>query len=884
MKLPSLFPVVVFAGGILLAVEFGSFATRSPRVHLIAVCTFLVAACIALRRNWIVVATLLGAAAWACLGVAAANLERAAVAPNLAGTLVESGKLDADAPLRWRGRLRSDPLQLPWGMRYEVDLEEVESGAGITPVAGGLRLTYYRPASGNETAPPPVRAGDRVEALAKARPVNNFGDPGAFDFRGYLARQNIQLQASLRNGQLLTVVGHPPLRVSDRFARLRGRFLATLDDLFASRPEEGALARAMLLGDRSFVERDRVVDFQKTGVYHVLVLAGLHVGALAAFFLWAGRRLRFGLAPRVLLTLLALAAYAAIVEDRPPILRAVLMAAIFLSAKLLYRRMDLVNVAAISALVILVARPSELTDASFLLSYSAVAMIGAIALPCIERTSEPYRLGLRYLSDVTRDVSHLPKVIQFRIEMRAAVAWISARLPRFAAPFGPGMLVQPLRCALSLWEIALISALLQLGMLPPLAYYFHRVTLAGPFANVPALLLTGVAVPVGFLTLAMSLVSHALALWLARVLGFVLFALSASVRWFAAWHGASYRIPGPSVALMGLFVVLAIALSAALRMGSRFWWRWGAAVTMLIVAVVIATHPFAPSLSPGRLELTVLDVGQGDSLFVSFPRGRTMLVDAGGEIGSFHAGGMRSGIDIGEDVVSPYLWSRGIKSIDVVALTHAHEDHLGGLPAILANFRVGEFWVGRDIRSPAYDQLLAIARAHGVSVRHQKQGDSFSEDGVTGDVLWPDDLSEGQSAKNDDSLVMRLTDGGETLLLPGDIERPSERKILAEQQAVGANFLKVAHHGSKTSTTDGFLSAARPGFAAISVGRDNVFGHPSPEVTDRLESAGARVFRTDRDGAITASTDGSTLIVRTFLRSGNKGEATAKAALMAPQH
>jgi competence protein ComEC len=206
-----------------------------------------------------------------------------------------------------------------------------------------------------------------------------------------------------------------------------------------------------------------------------------------------------------------------------------------------------------------------------------------------------------------------------------------------------------------------------------------------------------------------------------------------------------------------------------------------------------------------------------------------------------------------------------VKRIDVIALTHAHEDHLGGLPAIFENFRVGEFWVGRDIHSAAYRQVLAAARAHGVLIRHLKQGDSFSEDGVAGSVLWPDDLSEGQSAKNDDSLVMRLTDGVESFLLAGDIERPSERRILAEHQSVGVNFLKVAHHGSKTSTTDPFLSAAHPAFAAISVGRDNIFGHPSPEVTERLESARVRVYRTDRDGAITASTDGSALNVSTFL-------------------
>jgi competence protein ComEC len=866
MKLPSLFPVGLFAGGILLSIELKRFALLNPRICIFAALLFLLFGYIVLRRNWIFAAVVFAAGAWMSLGVAAANLDRASAPLNLVTTLIESGKLDTGTALRWRGRLRSDPLLLPWGTRYEINLEEVESSAGVTPVAGGLHLTYYGAESASG-APPPARAGDRVEALVRARPVENYGDPGSFDFRGYLARQNIQLQGALRNGQLLTIVGHPRLTLPDRFARVRGQFLSLLSDLFASRPEEGALARAMLLGDRSFVERDRVVDFQKTGVYHVLVLAGLHVGALAAFFLWAGRRLRLGLFPRILLTLLALAAYACIVEDRPPILRAVLMAAVFLLAKLIYRRMDLLNVAAISALVILAARPSEITDASFLLSFSAIATIGAIAIPFISRSSEPYRLALDHLSDVTRDVSHLPRVIQFRLEMRAAAAWISARLPRFAAPFGSGLLVNPFRTILYFWEIVFMSAILQLGMLPPLAYYFHRVTLSGPFANVPALLLTGLAVPVGFLTLAASLVSHALAGWLASVLGVILAILDASVRWFAGWHSASYRIPGPSVALMATFTGIAIILSVAIRMRWKLWGQSSAAFALVATAVVIATYPFSARFAPQRLELTVLDVGQGDSLFLSFPRGRTMLVDGGGELGTFHSAGMRSGIDVGEDVVSPYLWSRGLKHIDVIALTHAHEDHLGGLPAIFENFRVGEFWVGRDIQSPAYRQVLAAARANGVLIRHLKQGDSFSEDGVWGNVLWPDDPSEGTSAKNDDSLVMRLTDGTESFLLSGDIERSSERRILAEEQSVGVNFLKVAHHGSKTSTTDAFLSAAHPAFAAISVGRDNIFSHPSPEVIERLEAADVRVFRTDRDGAITASTDGNTLNVNTFLHA-----------------
>jgi competence protein ComEC len=884
MKLPALCPVVCFAGGVLLSGKLTRHANLTPRLFLLASASLLLTGFILFARKWLLSAGFVGAVAWLCLGCAAADLERISTPANLASTLIESGKLDSSVALRWRGRLREDPLALPWGTRYEINLDEVESAAGITPVSGGLRVTSFA-AEPNAVALPEARAGDHVEVLARALPVRNFGNPGSFDFRGYLAQQGLYLQGTLRNGQLLTILGHPRLTISERLARVRGRLLRSINDLFISRPDEAALARAMLLGDRSFVEHDRVVEFQQTGVYHVLVLAGLHVGALTMFLVWAGRRLHLALIPRTLLTLTALAAYVGIVEDRPPILRAALMAALYLFARLLYRRMDLLNVAALSALAILAARPSEITDASFLLSFSAVAIIGALAVPWMAHSSEPYLHGLEHLTDVSRDVSHSPRVIQFRIEMRAAAAWIAARFPH-PARFTPQLLTVPLRTGLYFWELMVISAILQFGMLPPLAYYFHRVTLAGPFANIPAVLLTGLIVPLGFFTLAASLASRALAVWLAKLLGLLLAMLGNSVQWFAGWRGASYRIPEPPLILIVAFPAIAVVLAAAIRSRRRAW-QWVAMIFLLASATLIATHPFPANLNKKNLEVTVLDVGQGDSLFVTFPGGQTMLVDAGGALGNFQAGGMRSGLDIGEDVVSPYLWSRGLKKIDVVALTHAHEDHLGGLPAVLENFQVQELWVGRDIESAAYQRVLVIARQRGVHILHRKQGFSFNRGNVSGNILWPEDLSENQTARNDDSLVMRLTDGSRSILLPGDIERPSERTILAENQAVSANFLKVAHHGSRTSTIEPFLSSSHPSFAAISVGRDNSFGHPSPEVLERLETAGVRVYRTDRDGAITATTDGQTLSVSTFLhtspeRRGALSAATPSAAKESP--
>ena len=258
-----------------------------------------------------------------------------------------------------------------------------------------------------------------------------------------------------------------------------------------------------------------------------------------------------------------------------------------------------------------------------------------------------------------------------------------------------------------------------------------------------------------------------------------------------------------------------------------FYCGVGGAVSLGALTILVASHPFAPKLVRGDLEVSVLDVGQGDSIFTAFPDGRTMLVDGGGLGGSEWVGGYRSGTDVGEEVVSPYLWSRGLKRLDVVALTHAHHDHIDGLHAVLENFSVGELWVGRDIESAAYRTLLAEASAHGVRIVHKEQGSDFNWDGVTGDVLWPPHEAAATEASNDDSLVMRLTDGSLHFMLPGDAEQSVENELASEQAPLAAEFLKVPHHGSKTSSTEKFLEAVAPKVAVASVGESNPYGHPA---------------------------------------------------------
>ena len=736
MKLPALWIAAAFAAGIGIASRWQT----SPKIWCAVAAVAIIAGVILIWQKRSVFTWCLALVAWIALGGFAIAVERAAVPANHISRLISSGAMDTTVPLRWRGRLREDPLRLPWGLRYEIDLESVEAEGVVLTTSGGLRVNFY---SGPRATQPPqgLRAGDRVEALLKARPPRNYLDPGAFDVHGFLARQKIDVVGSLRSGELLQVIDRPSPTVQQRLARARGTLLARVDSLFADQPERAAVLRAMLLGDRSFVDSDVVLAFQKTAAYHVLVVAGLHVGALVVFLYWIGRRFRLPSIAIGFMTLAALAAYVGIVQDRPPILRAALIAAFYLCARPLFRRVDLLNTISLAALAILLWKPSSLTDSSFQLSFLAAGVIAALALPWMERTSAPYRAGLRHLGDVTRDGAHPPRVTQFRIDMRAMANWLSSHLPRQLASRTNELLSAPVIVGLRLWDIVLLSFVIQWGMLPLLAQDFHRVSLAGPLSNIPAVLLTVIIVPLGFVALLASFVWTRLALLFAKGLSVCAGLLLSTVEWFGHWPRLSYRIPGPPIWLTVVFFAAFVSLTMCARAVSHRRLdprvkrklsppirpaEWISASVLAVLTLLVASHPFAPNIERGKLEVDVLDVGQGDSIFVAFPNGGTMLVDGGGQAGSESIGGYHSGSDVGEEVVSPYLWSRGLKRLDVVALTHAHHDHIDGLRSVLQNFRVSELWIGRDEETPSFKALLAEAHTRGVAIIEKQRGDRKS--------------------------------------------------------------------------------------------------------------------------------------------------------------
>jgi len=287
MKIPGLCVPPAFCIGFII----GALHPASGGVAVLCSAVLFLMAAALWRKHLYISSFVVVLVGWTTLGFLALVVQQHGRPPNLASHLIETKELDSSFPMQWRSILRETPETLPWGTRFDVDLESAQVSGERINVSGGLRATYF----GEDIArAATLRAGDSVELIAQAHVPRNFKDPCAFDTRAELARQNIQLTASLRSLQLVNQISGPPPALRHRLARLRAILLSRVDTLFSGAPQQPAVLRAMLLGDRNFSDNEVSDAFTKTSSYHVLVIAGFHVAALAAFVVWFCKRLRMG--------------------------------------------------------------------------------------------------------------------------------------------------------------------------------------------------------------------------------------------------------------------------------------------------------------------------------------------------------------------------------------------------------------------------------------------------------------------------------------------------------------------------------------------------------------------------------------------------------------
>jgi competence protein ComEC len=677
------------------------------------------------------------------LGVAAAGTLRAAE-PPLPPDHVARLTLPARAVVE--GRLAAEPTPLaPDRMRLLLEVERVQD----EPRQGPVLVTLYG-------EPPPLGPGYRIRGPMRLHRAAGLRNPGGFDHGAWLRRQGIHVTGSARADRLVILDEPPPPWA----VRLRRAALDAMRRVLP--PVSAALLAGLLLGDRSALPADVDENFRAAGVYHILAVSGFNVALVAgaAFALaglaGAGRR------AAALAAIAGVLAFAGVAGPEPSVLRAVVMAVLVLAAAILEREAAVLNSLALAALGILAARPQDLEDPGFQLSFAAT-------------------LGI-----------------------------VLAPIPR-------GLVAGALG----------VSLAAQAAVLPVALWHFNQLSTLAPLANLVVVPLAAAATVLGLLAVAAGAASTAVGALFLEASWPVLLALRAVAALVAAVPGALLRLPAPPwTAVVAYVLGLALALT---------WWRWReaapprgrragvGALVALAAALLLAVWPL---LRPpdGRLRLTVLDVGQGDAIALETPDGRAYLVDTG------PGGGYR--LDAGDRVIAPYLWNRGIRRLAGVFTTHGDLDHAGGLASVLRHFPVAR------TTPPVTREWIGGAAS-----------------------LLPLTEPEPGRRGNAGALALRLDFGAASFLLASDLDAAAEARLVAAGAPLAATVLKVAHHGSRHSSTAPFLDRVQPALAVISVGARNTYGHPAPETLRRLAEVGARVYRTDRDGAVLFETDGAVLTV-----------------------
>jgi competence protein ComEC len=856
----SLRPSLVLVALALMAVLCGVAAVRAQRIV------------------WLPLAVL-----WLLLGAWCAWMEpHPAPAPALAqlsdgllrtveGTVVDAGPVRGETE---QSLDEPDSSQLPTQRpTQKIDLR-VSSVEVVTdaedqqePVTGGVRLTVHWPQT--PSIQQQFRCGERVQAIVRLLPPEVYRDPGVWSRADFLADQGITSTATVSIDRMENLGQSPGLFLACRVSGLQHATSARLLALPAAMrrlpaplrlsPDDAIMLAAMVTGDRTYLTHSLRVGFERTGSFHLLVVSGFHLAIVAGCIFWVTMRLRLPRVPATLVTILASFGYALFTGFATPVERSFWMVTLYLLGRLLYRERNALNTIGFAALCLLAFSPRSLFDASFQMTLLAVVAIGGVAAPLLQSTIHPYLTATRDLRPIALDIKLEPRLAQFRVTLRMMAVGIKrAAGGRFAGRIAWRIFPSAVRLVLRIGELLVVSCVVELAMALPMALYFNRITVFALPVNVFILPLLAVLMPAALITLLCALIGPAYAALPAMIVAVFLHIGTGLVRLFGSMAWGDFRIPAPLLwQSLAFCVLLAAAIALARRAAvQKAHWIRRAAWAALLLAAVVAVLP-RPIVHPrDALLMEAIDVGQGDSLLLITPDGKTLLIDGGGFGGGPHQA--PQDYDIGEEVVSQVLWSRGIRRLDAVALTHAHSDHMGGLPAVLRNFHPAELWVGNNPRFGAYNALLDEAASLHVRVRPLRAGDAFSFGPTQISVLAPfSNYQPGPEPTNNDSLVLHMAYGATSVMLEGDAEAPIEQAMLAEP-GLASTLLKVGHHGSITSTRPEFLARVAPQWAVISCGLHNRYGHPRPEVLQALQAAHVRTFSTDINGASCFRLDGKT--------------------------
>jgi competence protein ComEC len=713
----------------------------------------------------------------------------------------------ARAPVMIEGVVKSRPVTTIQGSSFVLQVERLVREGHFAPACGRLMVSVVK-------ADVVLARGDRIRCVARISLSHRLGIPGEFDYVRYLAYQGISATGRVNALDKIVLVRGAAedslLRRFDLIARRLGDFIrAAVPD-----QELSSVLTAIQVGDRKRIPDTLDDAYTNAGVNHLLSINGFHMGIIAWFIVAAALflmtrseflALRLDLRRTALLVAVpAMLAYLFLSGSAPATVRSVIMLATFVLALHVERETDPLNALLLTAFLLIAINPPSLFDLSFQLSFMAMWGI-VIAAPLVQ--------------------------------------WCAGKLT----------------CAWqhSLLQFVAVTCATSFATIVPILYYFNQTTLNGIIANFLIVPILGYgALVTGFIALPFVYLfppAAKLLMWCAAQ-------LTALSNWLVILFA---RLPllsfhGITRLDMACFVCFMLLVTFLRRSRSTF------ALCALVPLVAVVTHVSRPATVDGRLHITMLSVGQGESLLVRFPKGETMLVDSGGYL-------YDSGRDFGRLILGPALGKLGVHRIDCLVMSHSHPDHIGGMPFIVRTIPVKEFWeTVQGGSGEQYKQLLAALAERHIPRRPLAAGDEFTfAGGVKLTVLSPprDVVSRRQSAdevdENEESLVFRLCFGSFSMLFTGDTGFHTEEQMVADRAGLASTVLKAGHHGSRFSTSDLLLGRVSPSVALISAGRGNNFGLPARQTLERLKRRGIKIWRTDRDGTIELTSDGVSWSVAT---------------------
>ena len=722
------------------------------------------------------------------------------------------------------GWLFQEPERGPTRGRLYLEAQRVWQDGQSRPATGKVLVTVRH----FQDRKDPWQYGDVMKLPLKLRIPRNFQTPGSFDYAGYLARRGIYLTAFVwddKNIEKVELADREGTWLRHRIENIRRTVGAFFDEHLSATP--AAILRALIIGDKSRLDPELRDAFTRVGVAHVLAISGLHIGlvALLAYgaWWWLLARSQYVLlmwsVPKLaaFFTLPVVLLYAGLAGGSVSTLRAVIMVAVFLTARLLDREGEVFCSLALAALLVSLIWPGAVLDISFQLSFVAVLAI---------------LLGLHRFQtwrdnrDKARDV--------------APSQW-RQRLWRWAG----------------LYCLVTLSA--TVGTLPLVATYFHIVPLLGFAANLLVVPFLGsAAVVLGLVTTALVFIHTGAATLVVYCAGVVVSLGMWVVEAIAVLPFAAVHFVTPTFFELILFYTLCVSLLFfSYIQPSRLRRVFFSCLFSLVLCDGL--YWLTQRYFHTELRVSFLDVGQGDAAVVEFPGSHVMVIDGGGF--------MSQTFDSGRAIVAPFLWQKKIGQVDTLVLSHPNLDHYGGLEFLAEHFGVTSFWFNADKRSKSqrFRRLMTTLERNGVEIRPLCSGSQDQEiNSVRIQILHPP-CGQTRLDTNDASLVLRLSHGEVDILFSGDVETAGERILLSTSAQLASEILKVPHHGSRSSSTLPFLEAVSPQVAIASLGHHNRFRFPAPEVVDRYERQGVALLRTDQAGTITVLSDGKSYRVETFL-------------------